>query len=156
MATTSTAVTFFEAPTVDMPVVCCECGATIREGTQGPVSHGLCPQCFAWAMVEAGFGREVAPPDVYEVMGRLARALQERRGWDVDRVCIVMDGICYDPKWSAKRSAKRRAKRRVARRVDAECEVMWLAHEEGLLDVVGGESAATPGPVSMPLADAAA
>ena len=149
MATTSTAVTFVEAPTKDdMPLVCCECGATIREGTQGPVSHGLCPQCFAWAMVEAGFGREVAPPDVYEVMGRLARALQDRRGWDVDRVCIVMDGICYDP--------KRSAKRRVARRVDAECEVMWLAYETGLLDVVGGESAATTEPVSMPLADAAA
>jgi hypothetical protein len=141
MATTSTAVTFVEAPTKDdMPVVCCECGATIREGTQGPVSHGLCPQCFAWAMVEAGFGREVAPPDVYEVMGRLARALQERRGWDVDRVCIVMDGICYGAK----------------RRVEAECEVMWLAHEEGLLDVVGSESAATTEPVSMPLAAPAA
>ena len=140
MATTSTAVTFVEAPTVDMPVVCCECGATIREGTQGPVSHGLCAQCFAWAMVEAGFGREVAPPDVYEVMGRLARALQERRGWDIDSVCIVMDGICYG----------------AIRRVEAGCEVMWLAYETSLLDVVGGESAATTEPVSMPLADAAA
>ena len=140
MATTSTAVTFVEAPAVDMPVVCCECGATIREGTQGPVSHGLCPQCFAWAMVEAGFGREVAPPDVYEVMGWLARALQERRGWGVDVVCLVADGICYG----------------VKRRVEAECEVMWLAYETGLLDVVGGESAATTEPVSMPLADAAA
>ena len=49
-------------------------------------------------------------------------------------------------------NASQRAKTLVA----MECEVAWLAYEEGLLDVVGGESAATTEPVSMPLAAPAA
>jgi hypothetical protein len=64
-------------------------------------------------------------------MGRLANALQHRKGWDIDLVCNVMDDIV----------------RRATTRVDTECEVAWLAYEEGLLDVVTG-----PVIVDVPLA----
>ena len=114
METTSTAVTFVEAPTT-MPVVCAWCGATLKEGTRGPASHGICRDCMAFTLVQSGYGRNAETPRVYAVMGRLATAL-ERRGWDVDLLCGVMDGIVG------------RAKTRVA----MECEVAWLAHEEGL------------------------
>ncbi len=116
MATTGTAVTFVEAPTArDLPVVCAWCGATIREGTAGPVSHGVCRDCASFVLVQSGYGRDVATPRVYTVMGRLAKALEHRKGWPIDTVCAVMDGIAQ-------------AKTRVA----MECEVAWLAHEEGL------------------------
>jgi hypothetical protein len=141
MATTSTGVTFFEAPTTDdLPVVCAWCGATIQEGVQGPVSHGICEDCLAFVLARAGHEWYAPTPRVDAVKAQLARALRYRKGWGDDLVCNVMDGIVE------------RAKTRVA----LECEVMWLAYETGLLDVVGGESAATPEPVSMPLADAAA
>ena len=141
MADTSTAIALVEAPTKDdLPVVCAWCGATIKEGTRRPISHGICRDCAAFTLVQSGYGRDVETPRVYAVMGRLANALRHRKGWHTDLVCNVMDGIVQ------------RAKTRVA----MECEVMWLAYETSLLDVVGGESAATPGPVSMPLADAAA
>ena len=141
MATTSTAVTFVEAPTKDdLPVVCAWCGATIKEGKWAPVSHGICPECKAFLLARTGYAWDAPTPRVDAVKAALARALRYRKGWGDDLVCNVMDGIVE------------RAKTRVA----LECEVMWLAHEEGLLDVVGGESAATPEPVSMPLGDAAA
>jgi hypothetical protein len=66
-------------------------------------------------------------------MGRLANALQHRKGWDIDLVCGAMDDIVQ------------RAQGRVA----MECEVAWLAYEEGLLDVVDA------GPAVTSLADAA-
>ena len=141
MATTSTAVTFVEAPTKDdLPVLCAWCGGTIKNGTRGPASHGICDDCKAFVLARAGYDGDAPTPRVDAVKAALARALRYRKGWGDDLVCNVMDGIVE------------RAKTRVA----LECEVMWLAHEEGLLDVVGGESAATPEPVSMPLADAAA
>ena len=99
-----------------MPVVCAWCGATIKEGTQGPPSHGICPSCRDFTLVQSGYGRDVEAPRVYTVMGRLANALQHRKGWDIDTVCAVMDGIV----------------RRGTTRVAMECEVAWLAHEEGL------------------------
>ena len=135
MATTSTGVTFFEAPTTDdLPVVCAWCGATIKPGTQGPISHGICADCAAFTLVQSGYGRDVETPRVYTVMGRLANALQHRKGWDIDLVCSAMDDIVQ----------------RAKTRVTMECEVAWLAYEEGLLDVVGA------GPAVTSLADAAA
>ena len=141
MATIGTTVTFVEAgATDDLPVVCAWCGATIQEGAQGPVSHGICEDCLAFVLARAGREWDAPTPRVDAVKAQLARALEHRKGWHVDLVCNVMDGIVQ------------RAKTLVA----MECEVAWLAYEEGLLDVVGGESAATTEPVSMPLADAAA
>ena len=119
MATTSTAVTLVEAPT-DMPVLCAWCGATIKEGTRGPASHGICLKCKEYVLAQSGLDPDAAPPDVHEVMGRLASALQERKGWNIGLVCNVMDGICYGTKT----------------RVESECEVMWLARETGLMDVL--------------------
>ena len=136
MADTSTAVALVEAPTEnDLPVVCAWCGATIKEGTRGPASHGICRDCMAFTLVQSGYGRDVETPRVYAVMGRLANALQHRKGWDIGLVCSAMDGIVQ------------RGKTRVA----MECEVAWLAYEEGLMDVVDTKADGE----TVPLADAA-
>ena len=115
METTSTAVTFVEAPTT-MPVVCAWCGATLKEGTRGPVSHGICSECRAFVLARAGYDWDAPTPRVDMVKARLEQALRYRKGWHQELVSNVMDGIVG------------RAKTRVA----MECEVAWLAHEEGL------------------------
>lgn len=133
MEATSTAIALVEAP-VDIPVVCAWCGATIREGTQGPASHGLCLKCEAFVLVQSGLGRYAKTPDVYTVMGRLAKALEHRRGWPLETVCAVLDGICQQ-----------------TNRVGTECEVAWLAHEEGLDELL---NVTEPVVVDLPLAAA--
>lgn len=137
MATVDTAITFVKAgATDDLPVVCAWCGTTIKEGTQRPVSHGICEDCLAFVLARAGHEWDAPTPRVDAVKAQLARALEHRKGWHIDLVCNVMDGIVE------------RAKTRVA----LESEVMWLAYETGLLDVLNGMGAAAPGP----LVDAAA
>ncbi len=135
MATTGTAITFGQTSD-DPAVICAWCGATINEGAPGRISHGMCRDCRDFVLVQSGLAREDEASRVYAVMGRPADALEQRKGWHSDAVRAVMDSIVQ----------------RAKTRVETECELAWLAYEEGLDEVLS--ETREPVATELPLAGA--